>query len=103
MPGCQLRPEGGNSRGGTPAEGSRRFGAKPFSSKRGLFFTVKGSRAPPKFPTHAHTTPPRPSPRGGGGRFTENPSRGSPKQGGGAGGVCVCVCGIWGAREAPLP
>ena len=49
---------------------------KAFSSKRGLFFAVKGPRALPKFHTHP---PPGPSPQKG---VTENPSRGSPKRGG---------------------
>ena len=74
---------------------------KAFSSKRGLFFTVKGPRALPKF----HTDPPPLAlPTGGGGGFTENPSRGSTKREGGGegGGGGWCLCGIWGARARPL-
>ena len=57
---------------------------KAFSSKRGLFFTVKGPCALPKFhanPPPLFSTPPHRRV----GRGTENPSRGSPKRGGGGG------------------
>ena len=72
---------------------------KAFSSKRGLFFTVKGPRALPKFHRH-HPPPPCPSPPFLGFSVTPPPPPlwgGAGREGGGG------PCGIWGARKAPLP
>ena len=73
------------------------LGTKAFSSTRGLFFHGKGAS---RSPNCKRTPPPLgPSPQG---RFTENPSRGSPKKGGegpgGAGGLYV----EFGERARPL-
>ena len=65
---------------------------KAFSSRRGLFFTVKGPRALPKLRTN--NPPPSPSPQGG---LLRIPVGGLPKERRG-GGVCV----EFGERARPL-